>query len=682
MSVSIYTPNSCQYKQLKLKDVVYLVSKSHTKFVAVDMDNNGYIVSLSEIPMALNCFNVQFTEEETLDERYKFTKRLSFSMNGYVPLDYLQEKYYAIIMTEDNTPYMINVDFPSKVTYTFTLDGNSYQTDFTFSSQSNFPTLMIINRRNNFKEPEKDCGYKISGIEDLYLVEKQYATISKAGDTATVTLFGKSWSDVGFLKDSCSIQEVFDGERITDTITFDIGFDNYKTSWHYNLLEFLENLYAARITSKGDNKNYFFGFNLGLQPSYNINASSSDNGSGKITVTLTESSSYGLVQAQNYVEHSSTDKQWVYVERIGNVKGYECVSLGVARYLLQWEVDGLGNPTGRYKCLEGYVEYFQQQGLTIYGTFTETEEFPSQDCGETDLCDLYTTIPNPRVFNAATCANYTISASCDWHVSNLPSYITIQPSQGVANQSYTVRMCNTLAPSSTEVEGSYNIHYGDNVKIMGVKISSQGGFINPENAYINCLPQSTTFTYNPNCAIRVVSIPQGLTYTMGSGTLIVSVPKNESVLVGRTYPIIVEDCNGTRATVTIHQDKTYEKWVETSGYLCDNGNSYKKLERYTGSTATNINTRTGEVKLGDLIQEGDTRCSSYITRWSFLNHYYCVNGNKYKALEEEISYDNGQTWTKTGATKLGELVESQSEWCNLPVTYEWRLTTKWECNSN
>lgn len=157
MSVTTYTPNSCQYKQLKLKDVVYLVSKSHTKYVWIDINNFHYINNLSEIPMALDCFNVQFTEEETLDERYKFTKRLTFSMNGYVPLDYLQEKYYAIIMTEDNTPYMINVDFPSKVTYAFTLDGNSYQTDFTFSSQSNFPTLKV---NGTFPKPRRTVDIK------------------------------------------------------------------------------------------------------------------------------------------------------------------------------------------------------------------------------------------------------------------------------------------------------------------------------------------------------------------------------------------------------------------------------------------------------------------------------------------------------------------------------------------
>lgn len=677
MSVTNYTPISCQYKQLKLKDVVYLVSKSHIKTVIVDQ-SPCFVIIASETPMALNCFNVQFTEEETLDERYKFTKRLTFSMNGYVSLDYLQEKYYAIIMTEDNTPYMINVDFPSKVTYTFTLDGNSYQTDFTFSSQSNFPTLKV---NGTFPKPEKDCGYKISGIEDLYLVEKKYATISKARDTATVTLFGKFWSDVDFLKDSCSIQEVFDGERITDTITFDIGFDNYRTTWHYNLLEFLKNLYAARIISKGDNKNYFFGFNLGLQPSYNINASSSDNGSGKITVTLTESSAYGLTQAQNYVEHSSTDKQWVYVERIGNVKGYECVSLGVARYLLQWEVDGLGNPTGRYKCLEGYREYFEGQGLTIYDTFSETEEFPSQDCGETDLCDLYTTIPSYIEYNSVSCNNYTVSGQCDWSIDQLPSYITASPLSGVGNQNYNVEICNTLTPTETPVSGSFEIKCGNNSKIVIVKVVDNDYFIKPTSKNINCLPQTIEFTFDSSCPITITSIDPILNYNIGYGVLTVTVPSNYTDFQ-KVWNISAEDCNGKTQTVTIYQDKMYTRWVTVPGYLCDNGNSYTKEEMYSGTSSTDINTPTYEYRLGTLIQSGDTRCQTYITRWSFLNHYYCVDGNKYKALEEEISYDNGQTWTKTGATKLGELVESQSEWCNLPVTYEWRLTTKWECNSN
>lgn len=680
MSVTRYTPNICQYKQLKLKDVVYLVSKSHTKFIVVDMNNNdAYIESLSEKPMALDCFNVQFTEEETLDERYKFTKRLTFSMNGYVPLDYLQEKYYAIIMTEDNTPYMINVDFPSKVTYTFTLDGNSYQTDFTFSSQSNFPTLKVSSRPIFFSKPEKDCGYKISGIEDLYLVEKNHATISKAGDTATVDLYTKHWRDVDFLKDSCSLQESFDGERITDTITFDIGFDNYMTSWHYNLLEFLENLYAARIISKGDNKNYFFGFNIGLQPSYNINASSSDNGSGKITVTLTETSAYGLTQAQNYVMHSHSNLHYEFTKWARNVKGYECVRASYARYLLQKQVDGLGNPTGVYKALEGYREYFEGQGLTIYDTFSETEEFPSQEC--TEECQLYTTIPSYIEYNSVSCNTYTVSGQCDWSIDQLPSYITASPLSGVGNQNYNVEICNTLTPTDIPVSGSFEIKCGNNSKIVFIKVVDNDYFIQPTSKNINCLPQTIEFTFDSSCPITITSIDPILNYNIGYGVLTVTVPSNYTDFQ-KVWNISAEDCNGKTQTVTIYQDKMYTRWFTVLGYLCDNGNSYTKEEMYSGTSSTDINTPTYEYRPGTLIQSGDTRCQTYITRWSFLNHYYCVNGNKYKALEEEISYDNGTTWTKTGATKLGELVEKSSEWCNTPVTYEWRLTTKWQCNSN
>ena len=43
----------------------------------------------------------------------------------------LNKKYYAIIETIDGTFYMINVDFPSKVTHTYNLSANQNQTEQT-----------------------------------------------------------------------------------------------------------------------------------------------------------------------------------------------------------------------------------------------------------------------------------------------------------------------------------------------------------------------------------------------------------------------------------------------------------------------------------------------------------------------------------------------------------------------
>ena len=48
--------------------------------------------------------------------------------------------------------------------------------------------------------------------------------------------------------------------------------------------------------------------------------------------------------------------------------------------------------------------------------------------------------------------------------------------------------------------------------------------------------------------------------------------------------------------------------------------------------------------------------------------------------EEFITYDGGTTWTKTGQTKLGQMVESGSTWCTTgSVVYSWVLTDKFQC---
>ena len=187
MSVSNYTPsidNGCAYAHERLKNVVYFVSEAHLKDVHID-NGQAYIDGLTEAPTRLDCFSIQFEENETLDERYKFTKSLRFSVNGYMNMSFFTGDglFYAFIETEDGTLYMINVDFPSKITYTYNLSANVDQTDFTFSSQSNFPSLMVATQmgRDNVCNP-----YRTNGIESLKLIERDYTAIAKNNDTITV----------------------------------------------------------------------------------------------------------------------------------------------------------------------------------------------------------------------------------------------------------------------------------------------------------------------------------------------------------------------------------------------------------------------------------------------------------------------------------------------------------------
>ena len=317
MSVSNYTPNEslCRYNYSKLKNVIYLVDKYHLKNVHID-NGEAYIDGLTQLPLRLNGFSIQLNEESSLDERYKFRKTVALSMNGYVNHTIFGERYYVILESFDGTYWMVNVDFPSDLTYTFNLAKDVYQTDFTLSSLSNFPTLKL---NADFEAVEPECiGFNTFGIDSLKLLEKEYCaldTVNKKVDT-----YGREFKTIEFLGDSCSMTETYDGNNVTTTISFDIAFDAYKSSWHYTLLEFMENLYSAIITPNGKNNQFFAGFNYGLQPSFTVETSTEKGQSDIITVTLREMSQQGTLAENDWEEEHSTETRWSYTKWVGTVK--------------------------------------------------------------------------------------------------------------------------------------------------------------------------------------------------------------------------------------------------------------------------------------------------------------------------------------------------------------------------
>ena len=673
MAVTEYKPNSslCKYTYSKLKDIIYLVSKSHLKDITID-NGEAYISGLTELPLRLNGFNIALNEESSLDERYKFTKSVTLSMHGYVSSTIFNDRYYVILESQDGTFWMVNVDFPSKLTYTFNLANNTYQTDFTLSSTSNFPTLRL---NANFEAVSPPClGLNVYGVDSLRLIEKDYASLDTV-NKVVYTYGSEEFVDVEYLGNSCSLQEEFNGETVTSTISFNIAFDAYKSSWHYNLLEFLENRYSAIIRPKGNDNMFFSGFNFGLIPSFTVQTASQQGQSDIITVTLVESSNQGTTASNAWSEEQSTDTRWVYVKKVGEITCFECVSLGTARYLVQQEVAKNGNPTGNYKCLEGYESQFSS--LNIVGTFTNEQTFSSPDCSGTS-CLVSTNIPLTINYTSATCYTYSYSASCDWNVSGLANYMTVTPSSGVGGSAYTLSVCNTKTPTANE-SSTFTITSGDNVKLVNVNLSKDASFIRPSQVNITCLAQNVVFTFDANCRVTVTSIDQRLTYQLSNSQLTVNIPRNYSIESGVTWTIGVKDCNNNTATLTISQDKTYERWENTSDILCDGTTSYVKQIRYTGTTSTSILTPTSESRMGTKVQDNDTRCSGYDTRWTESDKYLCIDGNKWSFEEEEIKYEGG-SWQKTGQTRLKSMVESASTFCSESnVQYEWRLTTKWQC---
>lgn len=668
MSVSNYTPDKA-YKYSKLKNVLYLVSASHVKNIHID-NGEAYIDDLSETPTRIKGYNIQFTEEEALDERYKFEKTVTISVNGYADINTLNDKYYAIIETVEGTLYMVNIDFPSRITHTYTLSNGVSQTDFTFRSQSNYPTLKLS---TSITASDFECtGYRHPGKISLKLIDKNNVRISTHSNK--ITTYSDTWKDVKFIGNSCTLKEEYDGEKVTDTISFDIHLDDYKTSWHYNLLEFLDNLYASIISVDGESDKFYSGYNFGLIPSFSIKGGSNNTDSNIITVTLTEASEHGMVVSSSITGDSSTGTTWIYVKTVGSVKGYECVGTNTAQYTLQMEVDMVGNPTGQYKALVGHQNDFPT--LNIVGTFNTVETFYTTECGG-EVCSLTTDMPTNILYDSITCNTYSLSSTCQWDISDLPSYITASPVTGDANTGYSVTICNTQQPTLDAVTGAFRINYGGNTRLINVTVQNDEGAVKPTSQYADCLPQTLTFSYNPSCPITIVSIDPELEYNINAGTFTVTVPRNLSTSTQKVWSIVVKDCNNIQQTVNITQDKTYEAWKNTSSYICYSGDSYVQQQRYTGTTSDNITTPVypTETRRGALIQTDDPRCHQVITRYEFLGNYYCLSGNKVKCLEQQISYDSGETWQKTGLTILGEVVETASTFCQTTATTEWRINS-------
>lgn len=676
MSVSNYTPqyssnSGCStYNYSKLENRVYLVSEEHVKDVHID-NGEAYIDSLTQAPTLIEGRNISFTEEETLDERYRFTKTLQITVDGYVTHNDLSGRFYAIIEALDGTLFMVNVDFPSKVTYEYTLNYDSNETVITFSSVSNFPTLRLSSS-SILPSPTECKLYNLCGIRSLRLIESDYVIV----DGNKLYMYGgNTFKDVWYLGKTLTFTETFDGEYVTNSVSFDIAFDAYKSSWHYNLLEFQQNTYVARMTTSCDGREVLAGHCFGLQPSYNIQTG---DGSDTISVTMTSTGVCGLLMSTGsstgggFDETEDDTTRWVNVTKEGDYVGYVCLTDGMAMYVLQKELDGRGNPTGRYRAMKGYEHLFP--GLNIVGTFTEESVFYETSCLFTDpSCYLDTDIPIMIGFSRPESRTYYIESNSDWFFGKVPDYITVTPMNGVAGTRYTVTVTNTLTPVNNTVEDGFYIHYCNSSIMVNVKVSDSFG-LNPGNIDINCLSQTVCFAYDSDCPIEVISIDPRLSYQLTEGRLCVTVPMNDSVTDKVIWTIVVRDCAGVVSTATITQDKTYERWVESSDQkICVGRDSYTRMYRYTGVTASDANTYTGEYKAGKLIKKDDTGCINQLTKDEFSGNYYCIDGNKFEAIEQFVSYDEGHTWEKNGTTSLGKLVEANSDWCNLPVEYKWVL---------
>ena len=607
MSVTNYTPNQCRYLLSKLENIVYLVSENALKDIKID-NGSAYVTSIDESPLSIKCYNLKLTEDETLDERYKFAHTVTFSVNGYMNKDNFNDRYYVILKDKEGTYWLVNPLFPSKVTYTYTLGDMQNHTDFTLATVSNHPVL----RLNEFTVTySNECkSYWLDGIEELRLNEKKYS--AHIENHIKYTNPG-GFKDIHFNEKTCVITETFNGEKVSHQIDFNILLSQYKNDWHYSLLEFTDNIYAA-VFKTLNGKYGLCGFSMGMQPSFTINGESQTT-NNYIKISLVDAHTDGLTleffDEVDYEYLSATT--WDYT---ADYDGYECIGEGVARYLLKKEIDAFENETGNYMVLEGYESYFKESSWPVFhivGTFETSETFTNMNCRGSD-CSLNTSLPSSIEFNKKECQTYYIEADSDWTISSSKDHITVTPSSGLAKSSYTVNVCNTMTPTDSAETSTLTIEYCSTSSTVNVTVVEDPNACFPqgEEYYITALEQ--TITVPTRCCVenaRETSQYETVT-TVYSDHLTIYVPENNSG-VERTILILVLYCDGTSTNVIIHQGNVFEEWRNTNIRYCIRLDEYRRQVMYTGHTRQTMVATTEE---RDVMVKADSDfCKGLLYRW-------------------------------------------------------------------
>lgn len=627
------SPTERKYEFNQLNTMVYLLGE-HDVDIYIDGED-AYLNGLSGTPLALRVYDVNFEEEDALDERYTFAKSVKFKVHGYADKSIFDDKYYIVIEDKNERQWLVNVDFPSEVSYVFNLGTNISETEFTFKSLSNYPALRL---QGHISNGINVCyNYHSNGIKQLEILESNLCKLDRASKMVYTQEF-EEFQNVKYIKNSISLQESYSNDEITTTLQFNLPLDN---AWYYTMLQFPANKYSCIIKTNDDENTFFCGFNFGLQPSYKVSASSKKGEQNFVTITLTETSHLGIVALDEWTQQDKSLNHWVSVRSTDEYdKTWECYGNGIARYLVEEEVDAFGQSTNRYRVLSGYVSQFPL--LNIVGQFTDFKTFNEPSCKIIE-CGMDGTLPTSIAFTSDTCYTYTVSASCDWNVQTKPSWISITPSGGSANVQYTLSVCAIQTPTDTDKSGIISMKIGDLIRLIGVSLKKEKYGLWPASKSINCLSQKVQFNFNPSHHLTL-TVPSGLTYVWEASTVSFNVPRNEATSA-KTWLIGVNDTSaGGSQIVTIIQDKTYENWVTVQGsVICEGTTSYQKLRRYTGLTSTTTITPTNEYKKGSIISTEDTACGvAYKTVWEppYCNAYY----EYVQDYTEYISYNYGTTW--------------------------------------
>lgn len=140
------------------------------------------------------------------------------------------------------------------------------------------------------------------------------------------------------------------------------------------------------------------------------------------------------------------------------------------------------------------------------------------------------------------------------------------------------------------------------------------------------------------------------------------------------FTIVMKGVAGSNLKGTTTQQPQY-RWVPTEEYICDGFNKYVKEKQE--ELVNNEWVATDKFRKGALIETSCVDCGysiQTIYRWVTLDlteEYECVGFDKHYKQKQQKSDDNGKTWTDTGVTRVGDLVQADSKDCGYVLT-EWK----------
>ena len=649
--VTEYDLDKSNYKIYSLKGTVFLFNDDLLRSISIDGDTAH--ISLQGKPLTVRCDTVQVSEESSIEGRFSFSHTVTFKVQGY-DISLVGYKWIGF-QDASGECWLLNPMLNPLWTYKYTLDSDGESTTYTVSLTSNFPLLHIVGNEK-FDDIQRPCGYRMSVPMNLWLNESDYSSKDKDG---TILYTNDGFKKIGFIKDTLSLTEEYDGEDVMHSLSFKIPFSSYKESFHYNLLEFTDNTYAC-VVENTDGTYASCGFYPGLFPSYSISCDTNIENADSITITLSDKhngENFFSVSddfAKKYESSTSSEFRM-------NDECLECVGYGVAKFIMKTEVDAIGNPTGNYYALRGYEDELRSKGYNIIGTFDDNVSVPYSKCkseGTIEGCYLNTNLTDITFNEIGEKKSFRVQADGGWRITYNGSNISFSSNETTDSDNHMVTIEALVEPSSTTYQETFTVTYCDG------KTSTYNAYIEKETCKdsisVDTVPKGggNVLVKSECCISAITSTVEGVLSIKTNEGYVVSIPSmdgNEE----RIVPITITRCNGeTSDPINIRQTPYYYRWVRegtqcSEGYLCD----FERM--YSGETSSYITARTETTRLINCATD-PTNCPYERSRWVKTDDTICDGKDLCSVLAEETSSD-GFVWHRSGKIKLGAVISENDD---------------------